>query len=352
MASGSSSRSPATRGGRGGLRDPGPRRSRRGERGARVHPRRRRPRGGHRSGGAGDGAGVRPGTRRGGGARRRGRGGPGARSSPGLWPPRDRRAVDTHRPQSRLGDRLEAPRRRDPNWTADRHPADVATPSAAARRCRDRDGSRDGLRHGLHPTTRLCLAGIERWADEGRLARGARDRCARLLDLGCGSGSSRSPRACSAPQALRRGHGPDRDRGDPGERPAQPDRSPPPGMAGSLPSGAGPFDLVAANLIASVLVGLAGDLAAELRPGGRLLASGIFSRPRGGRTARLRGRGPPRPPPRCRGRLGGPGGWPTARVDAQPGRRCDPSARRRDAPGRRWLWWGRDAHVRLPRLLS
>jgi ribosomal protein L11 methyltransferase len=44
---------------------------------------------------------------------------------------------------------------------------------------------------------------------------------------------------------------------------------------GSLPSGAGPFDLVAANLIASLLVALAPDLAAELRPGGRLLASGV-----------------------------------------------------------------------------
>ncbi len=35
---------------------------------------------------------------------------------------------------------------------------------------------------GLHPTTRLCLAGIERWADEG-LVRGSR-----ALDVGCGSG--------------------------------------------------------------------------------------------------------------------------------------------------------------------
>ena len=45
---------------------------------------------------------------------------------------------------------------------------------------------------------------------------------------------------------------------------------------GSLPSGEPPFDLVLANLIASVLIGLAERLAAELRPGGRLLASGIF----------------------------------------------------------------------------
>src|SRR5207245_4507051 len=35
---------------------------------------------------------------------------------------------------------------------------------------------------GLHPTTRLCLEGVERLADEGLLTR------ARVLDVGCGSG--------------------------------------------------------------------------------------------------------------------------------------------------------------------
>ena len=52
---------------------------------------------------------------------------------------------------------------------------------------------------------------------------------------------------------------------------------------GSLPVDGGPFDLVLANLIASLLVDLAPDLAAAMRPGdgtpgsgGRLLASGIF----------------------------------------------------------------------------
>ena len=45
---------------------------------------------------------------------------------------------------------------------------------------------------------------------------------------------------------------------------------------GSLPSGEPPFDVVLANLIAGLLVPLARDLRDELRPGGALLASGIF----------------------------------------------------------------------------
>jgi ribosomal protein L11 methyltransferase len=126
---------------------------------------------------------------------------------------------------------------------------------------------------GLHPTTRLCLAGIERWADEGLLGSGP----ARLLDVGCGSGVlaiaagllgatslvgiDTDPIAIEATLANARRN-----------RVARRLRA----WQGSLPSGAGPFDLVAANLIASVLVALAADLAAELRPGGRLLASGIF----------------------------------------------------------------------------
>jgi ribosomal protein L11 methyltransferase len=53
---------------------------------------------------------------------------------------------------------------------------------------------------------------------------------------------------------------------------------------GSLPVEDGPFDLVLANLVAGILVELAAELAAAVRPGkgtsgsgGRLLASGIFS---------------------------------------------------------------------------
>ena len=45
---------------------------------------------------------------------------------------------------------------------------------------------------------------------------------------------------------------------------------------GSLPSGEPAFDVVLANLIAGLLVPLAPDLHHEVRPGGTVLASGIF----------------------------------------------------------------------------
>jgi ribosomal protein L11 methyltransferase len=124
---------------------------------------------------------------------------------------------------------------------------------------------------GLHPTTRLCLAGIESLADRGVLAG------ARVLDVGCGSGilaiaalklgaSSATgldtdPIAVEATQAnarrnalARRVHV----------------------QVGSVPSGEPAFDVVVANLIAGLLVPLAPRLRAELRPAGTLLASGIF----------------------------------------------------------------------------
>jgi ribosomal protein L11 methyltransferase len=146
---------------------------------------------------------------------------------------------------------------------------------------------------GLHPTTRLCLAGIERWADEGRLARGgARDGTARLLDVGCGSGIlaiaaglqgagdllglDTDPLAVEATLANARRN-----------RVARRLHA----RRGSLPSGAGPFDLVAANLIASLLVTVAAGIAGELRPGGRVLASGIFVDREGDVRAALEGAG-------------------------------------------------------------
>jgi len=124
---------------------------------------------------------------------------------------------------------------------------------------------------GLHPTTRLCLVALERLADAGRLAN------ARILDVGCGSG-------ILAIAALRLGGaealGVDTDpiaieattENARRNRLARRIRA----REGSLPTNEPPFDIVIANLIAGVLVPLAPLLRAELSPGGRLVASGIF----------------------------------------------------------------------------
>jgi ribosomal protein L11 methyltransferase len=131
---------------------------------------------------------------------------------------------------------------------------------------------------GLHPTTRLCLAALETLADEGLLARGsARGGAARVIDVGCGSGIlaiaagklgagellglDTDPIAVEATVANARLNGQVRRLRV---------------RRGSVPSGERPFDLVLANLIASLLVTLAEPLCDEIVPGGRILASGIF----------------------------------------------------------------------------
>ncbi|MGD0018402.1 MAG: 50S ribosomal protein L11 methyltransferase [Candidatus Limnocylindrales bacterium] len=138
---------------------------------------------------------------------------------------------------------------------------------------------------GLHPTTRLCLAALETLADEGRLmggtgagaGAGSSAGSVRVLDVGCGSGIlaiaagklgardllgvDTDPIAVESTLANARLNGLTRR-----IRVRQ----------GSVPTGEPPFDLVLANLIASLLVQLAPDLRHELAPGGRILASGIF----------------------------------------------------------------------------
>ncbi len=132
---------------------------------------------------------------------------------------------------------------------------------------------------GLHPTTRLCLAALESLADRGMLGSGALDGGpARVLDVGSGSGilsiAAAKLGACevlavdvdpiavdaSAANARR-------------NRLARVIRS----REGSAPSGEGPFDVVLANLIASLLIALVDGLLEDTRPGGTLLASGIFA---------------------------------------------------------------------------
>ena len=124
---------------------------------------------------------------------------------------------------------------------------------------------------GLHPTTRLCLAALERLADQGAVDG------RRVLDVGCGSGIlSLAAVLLGADRAV----GVDTDpiaveatlanaaRNDVGGRVTA--------REGSLPSGEPAFGVVLANLIAGVLVPLAPMLRAELADGGALLASGIF----------------------------------------------------------------------------
>lgn len=124
---------------------------------------------------------------------------------------------------------------------------------------------------GLHPTTRLCLAALEGIADRG-LIDGAR-----VLDVGCGSGILAIAAAKLGAVAV---HGVDTDEIAIEATEANVARNGLAGRitatAGSLPSGAPPADVVLANLIASVLIALASELRDEVRPGGVILASGIF----------------------------------------------------------------------------
>jgi ribosomal protein L11 methyltransferase len=124
---------------------------------------------------------------------------------------------------------------------------------------------------GLHPTTRLCLAGVESLADRGLLDG------ARVLDVGCGSGILA---IAAVKLGAREALGLDTDPIAVEATSANAVRN---RLArridarqGSLPSGDGPFDVVLANLIASVLIDLTALLREELRLGGVLLASGIF----------------------------------------------------------------------------
>jgi ribosomal protein L11 methyltransferase len=131
---------------------------------------------------------------------------------------------------------------------------------------------------GLHPTTRLCLAALESLADRGVLTAGAADGGpARVLDVGSGSGilsiaagllGARSVLAVDVDPIAVQASAANARRNRLGRVITA--------REGSSPSGEGPFDVVLANLIASLLIRLIHGLVEDLRPGGTLLASGIF----------------------------------------------------------------------------
>ena len=127
---------------------------------------------------------------------------------------------------------------------------------------------------GQHETTRMCLETLERAVQPG----------ARVLDAGCGSGilalvaaklGAREVYAVDVDEdcariALRNAemNGVDgRVRVGQGSVGAAWPFDQPPG---------GRFDVVVANIVAGTIVELAGELAAALAPGGRLIASGII----------------------------------------------------------------------------
>ena len=125
---------------------------------------------------------------------------------------------------------------------------------------------------GLHPTTRLCLAGIERWSDEDLMSD------ARVLDVGTGSGILAVAAALLGASYVL-GIDTDMLAVETAKQNAKEN-----GVAdfievrrGTLPLGEPlEFHLVVANLIAGLLIDLSMELAAVVRPSGRLLASGIF----------------------------------------------------------------------------
>ncbi|MFZ9434859.1 MAG: 50S ribosomal protein L11 methyltransferase [Candidatus Limnocylindrus sp.] len=129
---------------------------------------------------------------------------------------------------------------------------------------------------GLHPTTRLALAGIQRWSDEGLFSALAEDEIG-ILDVGTGSGILL---AAALQLGAPRGSGIDV---DPLAVEAAQRNLAQNGLAarsevalGTLPVRA-PAPLVVANLVAALQVELAPLLAAAVTPGGRLLTSGIFT---------------------------------------------------------------------------
>ena len=127
---------------------------------------------------------------------------------------------------------------------------------------------------GLHPTTRLCLALIEDIADRGLLDG------ALVLDVGCGSGILTIAAALLGAQDVL---GVDT---DPLAVETTLKNAELNGLGSKIGARQGsvprteehaPYDVVLANLVASLLIDLSEHLHDSLKPAGRLIASGIFA---------------------------------------------------------------------------
>lgn len=143
---------------------------------------------------------------------------------------------------------------------------------------------------GDHPTTKLCLASLEKYCGEGR----------RLLDLGCGSGilgigalllGCRSCTGCdidpmapevAAQNAALNGLGPDRFRVFAGDVLSD---------AGLRAELGGGYDVVTANIVADVIIPLAALARAFMAPGAAFIVSGIIDSRRDEVRAELEARG-------------------------------------------------------------
>ncbi len=129
---------------------------------------------------------------------------------------------------------------------------------------------------GSHPTTQLCLEGVEDFAQAGQ----------RVLDLGCGSGIlSIAALVLGADYAL--GVDIDPKAPDVAQENAQLNRVPEEkyrvvagdvlgdkGLRAEL--GSAKWDLILANIVADVIIPLSGFVGEWLAPGGRFLCSGII----------------------------------------------------------------------------
>ncbi len=175
-------------------------------------------------------------------------------------PPTDHRAWRRHFPPIAVGRRLAIA----PSWCSRR---EIEAAGLGGRLLLRVDPAQ-AFGTGHHPTTRGCLVALERVCASGPLARG--------LDVGSGSGI-----LAVAMRALGVGEVVAVDV-DPTARDAtvecaRANRVTDVRVVASLGQARGRFDVITANLFAGLLVEMAPRLAARLRPGGVLIASGLLA---------------------------------------------------------------------------